>query len=207
MAGFDSPIETQMAAALEQFPSKTVELRREFGMTYESARATAIKELEQLERYGKSMLVYPHVKIGPYEVDFLLLTRNRHRDVVAIVVECDGHEFHEKTKEQAATDKRRDRYLALHSILVLRFAGSEVWADANECAQETLRTAECYRSGPRSTIWLGYLSEDEQQARMEDDYRKVMEKELQKYREQERRLEMRRYKEALELEQSEGYYP
>jgi hypothetical protein len=53
-----------------------------------------------------------------------------------IAVECDGHDFHEKTKEQAAADKARDREIVAAGITVLRFTGSEIWKDAEKCAQE-----------------------------------------------------------------------
>jgi very-short-patch-repair endonuclease len=89
----------------------------------------------------------PQASIGDYRVDFLLTF-----STVAIlvpkpgesppeihveahaVVECDGHEWHEKTKEQARRDKQRDRLLQSFGYPVLRFAGSEIWADAMACA-------------------------------------------------------------------------
>ncbi|MCL6455084.1 MAG: endonuclease domain-containing protein [Alicyclobacillus sp.] len=60
-------------------------------------------------------------QIGKYRVDFAV----EYGDV-KIVIECDGHEFHEKTKEQAARDKKRDRYLASQGYTVLRYTGSEI---------------------------------------------------------------------------------
>lgn len=53
-----------------------------------------------------------------------------------LIVECDGHDFHEKTKEQAARDKRRDRTLQALGYKVFRFTGSEVYKDAIACAKE-----------------------------------------------------------------------
>ncbi len=46
-----------------------------------------------------------------------------------IVIEVDGHEFHERTKEQAQRDKSRDRALTGAGYRVLRFTGSEVFRD------------------------------------------------------------------------------
>lgn len=46
---------------------------------------------------------------------------------VALAVECDGHDFHEKTKEQARRDKSRDRILISHGIHTIRFTGSEIF--------------------------------------------------------------------------------
>jgi hypothetical protein len=44
-------------------------------------------------------------------------------------LEFDGHDFHEKTKEQARRDKQRDRSLTLAGWKVLRFTGSETYRD------------------------------------------------------------------------------
>jgi very-short-patch-repair endonuclease len=53
-----------------------------------------------------------------------------------VVIECDGHDFHERTKEQAKRDKSRDRYMQSIGFRVLRFTGSEIHADALRCAHE-----------------------------------------------------------------------
>lgn len=57
-----------------------------------------------------------------------------------VAVELDGHEWHEKTKEQAARDKRRDRILSTHGWLVLHFTGSEIFRDVRRCVKEVART-------------------------------------------------------------------
>ncbi len=53
-----------------------------------------------------------------------------------IIIECDGHDFHEKTKEQARKDKQRDRFFTLEGYEVLRFAGSEIYKDPFKCGEE-----------------------------------------------------------------------
>jgi hypothetical protein len=53
-----------------------------------------------------------------------------------LIVECDGHDFHERTKEQARRDRSRDRYMTSLGFRVLRFTGSEIHRDAEACAQE-----------------------------------------------------------------------
>jgi very-short-patch-repair endonuclease len=55
---------------------------------------------------------------------------------IRIVVEVDGHEWHERTKEQAARDKARDRELQIAGWKVLRFTGSEVWKDPAGCVRQ-----------------------------------------------------------------------
>jgi len=72
-----------------------------------------------------------------FRVDFLIQARvgkRRHK----IIVECDGHIFHEKTKEQAMKDKRRARLLTLEGYIVLNYTGSEIWNNPFGCAREVL---------------------------------------------------------------------
>jgi len=75
-------------------------------------------------------------QIGPYRVDFLFDDHSIDGKRQLIVVECDGHDFHERTKEQARHDKKRDRYFAAMGYRVLRFTGSEIYANAAEVAEE-----------------------------------------------------------------------
>jgi very-short-patch-repair endonuclease len=87
----------------------------------------------------------PQVRIGPYRVDFLLAYRVNTQDSMwenkFVVVECDGHAFHERTKLQAAKDKARDRWLQHQGYKVLRFTGSEIWTNPYRCANEVLERA------------------------------------------------------------------
>jgi very-short-patch-repair endonuclease len=53
-----------------------------------------------------------------------------------IAIECDGHEFHERTKEQAEHDRSRDRALQADGWSVMRFTGRELHRDARKCAAE-----------------------------------------------------------------------
>lgn len=75
------------------------------------------------------------VEGATYRLDFAVIES----DGMRIAVECDGHDFHERTKEQAARDKSRDRALQAAGWRVLRFTGSEIWADPRKCAGEVHR--------------------------------------------------------------------
>jgi len=70
---------------------------------------------------------------------------------VKAIVECDGHDFHERTKEQAARDKSRDRQLQAQGYYVLRFTGSELWNNSNGCAREAdeFLTESAYRAAAK----------------------------------------------------------
>lgn len=81
-------------------------------------------------------------QVGQYRVDVML-----ENDSIRVAVECDGHAFHERTKEQAAHDKRRDRFLQGAGCRVLRFTGSEIFHDADRCAREVLSIAATLARG------------------------------------------------------------
>ena len=51
-------------------------------------------------------------------------------------IECDGHDFHEKTKEQATHDKQRERDLIAEGYIVIRFSDSEIYRNPFKCASE-----------------------------------------------------------------------
>lgn len=96
---------------------------------------------EHLEAFGPTAdgevlaFLSPQAEIGGYRVDFLLwFLCGRH--AAGVVIECDGHNFHEKTKEQAARDKARDRSLLTAGYPVMRFTGSEIYADPLACAEQ-----------------------------------------------------------------------
>lgn len=71
----------------------------------------------------------------PYTPDFALRARS---DEPPLIIELDGHDFHQKTREQVEHDKRRDRWFAAKGLHVLRFTGSEVWRDASAVVAEIL---------------------------------------------------------------------
>lgn len=90
--------------------------------------------------------------LGEYRADFLVtyedgygswaLRQNGSKDgplAVSIIVECDGHDFHDRTKEQASRDRKKDRFLQSTGLPVFRYTGSDIWKDACACAHETMQ--------------------------------------------------------------------
>jgi len=55
-----------------------------------------------------------------------------------LVIECDGHEFHEKTKAQVKKDNERDYDLKMAGYDVLHFSGSQIYNEPFRCANEAL---------------------------------------------------------------------
>lgn len=83
--------------------------------------------------------LYNQVIIENYRVDFLLARFCwKTRSHKFLVIECDGHDFHERTKEQAKKDRERDRRLQELGFTVFRFTGSEIWADPMACANQIM---------------------------------------------------------------------
>ena len=95
-----------------------------------------------------TVTIMPQSQIGEYRVDFLI---EYEQDIIetddqgndkgvqfrsSIIVECDGHDFHEKTKAQASKDKKRDRVLQSVGYRVFRFTGSDIYKDPISCAEE-----------------------------------------------------------------------
>jgi very-short-patch-repair endonuclease len=80
-------------------------------------------------------------------VDFLFddFHENKRR---LIIVELDGHDWHERTKAQATRDKKRDRALVTAGYRVLRFTGSEIYASPGECLQEVIEAILAARREP-----------------------------------------------------------
>ena len=84
----------------------------------------------------------PQYPCGKYNIDIAVLIKWRGDETLCIAVECDGHDFHEKTAAQAAHDKRRDRELQKAGYFVFRFTGSEIVRDSKRVAREIAKFAD-----------------------------------------------------------------
>lgn len=152
----ESPIEKMMFVAL------TLAGRERFDEVVLKRESLEFRELrEGIDR----LIIEPQHKVGNYRVDFLVTLVSKypvdkpdgdgyevHEMRHEIIVECDGHEFHERTKEQAKKDKKRDRALLDLGFRVYRFTGSEVWNDPFDCAWQVIenlrqRDLESHKEG------------------------------------------------------------
>jgi len=96
----------------------------------------------KMSNYGHEVDIIPQHKIDKYRVDFLFIVDRKKQ----FIVECDGHDFHEKTKEQVIKDNIRDRYFLMRDIPVFRFSGSEIFNSSDHLAYEILITYIALRS-------------------------------------------------------------
>ena len=136
----ESPIEDAMLLALTLVASD----RLEEGNVYYTANRYRV-EADDLEY----LTIEPQAEIGEYRVDFLVTLSSRVALVefqpdaatvrriapygtvdTQLVVECDGHEFHDRTRTEASRDRSRDRALQSVGFPVLRYTGSDIWRDA-----------------------------------------------------------------------------
>lgn len=138
----ESPIEQMLLLALKTYGDEVASIHR---YSYDSPSCIRDASVEPPTAWN-NLVIQSQASTGKYRVDFKLTYRETGKDFCKenqsdfiarqVLVECDGHEFHEKTKEQAANDKKRDRELAAKGYTVLRFTGSEIWKDPFKCAEE-----------------------------------------------------------------------
>lgn len=116
----ESPIESMF---LEQFCAAAGEWGYGIGQSVKVPSETIVVQLQ--------------ARVDRFRVDFLI-TFDFFGNMIELIVECDGHQWHERTKAQAAKDRARDRALQSLGYEVLRFTGSEINASPLRCASEVL---------------------------------------------------------------------
>jgi very-short-patch-repair endonuclease len=88
---------------------------------------------------NRALNIFPQMDITCgkkiYRVDFEINTIVNGKEK-SVVIECDGHEFHEKTKQQAIKNRQRERDLIKIGYTVVRFTGSEIFNNLYKCINE-----------------------------------------------------------------------
>ena len=96
--------------------------------------------LEMSERHGLVLEPQHRVQVGQQEFRIDFLVKNPSGNV-QLAIELDGHEFHEKTREQATRDRKRERQITAQGFTVLRFTGYEIVRDVGRCVDEVVEFA------------------------------------------------------------------
>lgn len=129
--GMESPIEHLFwIACLAMSPPRYVEINPEY-----------YHDSEGEPRLGYGLYVRPQAVIGKFRVDFLISPGGgmaKGKFEPGVIVELDGHAFHDKDARQRSYEKARDRFLMAQGYGVLHFTGSDVVADPFKCAHEAL---------------------------------------------------------------------
>lgn len=56
-----------------------------------------------------------------------------------LVIECDGYDFHQKTKEQVIRDNERELALKFAGFDVIRFSGSQIYRNPLKCVDDAYK--------------------------------------------------------------------
>lgn len=147
----ESDIERLMATAIHAEMIVNGTLTRSFGnhiapcKPFELDDGTPINFDAWIRRYcnrtywKQGIFGFLQARIDGYRIDFLVgALSSLDAKPEWAVVECDGHDFHEKTKEQARRDKKRDRHFTAKGYHVFRFTGSEIYHDPGACARQVV---------------------------------------------------------------------
>ena len=73
-------------------------------------------------------------KIGPYYADFYVERGDR-----KVVIELDGHAFHDKDEKQRQYEKKRDRYMQKEGYNIFHYTGSEINSDPTGIVSEVFK--------------------------------------------------------------------
>lgn len=152
--GSESPIEARLLTELldgaDVFSSEEA-IVRGLGVDTSSPHRVIRARL----RFGVDAVIVPQCRVAAEMVDtsawIPVATPKRLRlDLavvvpsrsVAVAVECDGHAYHDRTAEQAAADRSRDRALQVLGWNVARFTGTDINREAKTVAVAVLRFCE-----------------------------------------------------------------
>ncbi|ALN73550.1 endonuclease domain-containing protein [Aureimonas sp. AU20] len=141
---YNADLAYELEEQFEQYCESPIEVA--FGVAFVMAARSAGVDVEIFPksqanlRSGSKAVFYitPQVDLLGYRADFVagLYIAN---DKKMVVVECDGHAFHNITKETVSRDRRRDREMQAAGWRVLRFTGSDIHRSAFDCADEVMR--------------------------------------------------------------------
>ena len=117
----ESPIEQLLSLALENLNIKNIYKYNPFIDVVE------IEKQKEIQCENKK-----------YRVDFCIPVIYKNQENKSFIIECDGHEFHQKTKEQVERDNTRMRDLQKQGYEVIKFSGTEIWHRPYKCASDIL---------------------------------------------------------------------
>lgn len=114
--------------------------------------------LERKDQDGclTEVYLFSDVPILSYRADLYLRCEG-----YSLAIECDGHDYHDRTKQQAAYDRSRDRDLLKLDISTIRFTGSEIHHSPDRCAADVwaiVRMFDARSASSQHTFSLGWKS-------------------------------------------------
>lgn len=115
----ESPIEQLLAIELESLKLENIYIYNPY------IDVISINKQEIVETKNKK-----------YRVDFLIPVIYKNQENITFIIECDGYEFHQKTKKQVEKDNIRQRDLQEAGYEIIRFSGTEIYNRPAKCALE-----------------------------------------------------------------------
>lgn len=115
----DSPIEAQIGAAILMFFER-------------AGKPLKLCKMIDLKKPADELVLVPQFAWGYYRSDWAILNPTLSG---ALLIECDGKEFHSST-EQRKHDWQKDANAHDRGYLTMRFTGSQIFRDADGCAQK-----------------------------------------------------------------------
>ena len=85
-----------------------------------------------------------------YFSDFAICVETEDDILGLLLVECDGHEFHQKTKQQVEKDNIRQYELKMAGYDILRFSGSQIYNEPFKCANDVFDYAMLKLNGGKN---------------------------------------------------------
>lgn len=113
------------------------------------------KDLNDDDRIIADADITVHIQypVASYRVDFAVevsMTLNSKTMREWIAVECDGYDWHHKTREQVTRDKAREREIVAAGFKILRFSGTEIHRDCTDAAFQIHKLAVAIIDGWRA---------------------------------------------------------
>lgn len=130
----DTPIELALHAAI------IVEARFGGGIEFEVISPRRGERFNWQDGSTRNLVIESQIDVEGRRVDFVVSVLGENGPEY-LVVECDGHEYHERTPQQAARDHAHVWALQSSGTKVRRFTGTQIWRDPCGCADQVIQWA------------------------------------------------------------------
>ena len=121
---------------------------------YVAFQTVCLFRRNELPEYANCMFANPQCEVEAsghkYIADFAICRETDEEWHGIFLVECDGHEFHQKTKQQVERDNLRQYNLKMAGFDILRFSGSQIYKDPFKCANDVFDYAMLKLNGGKN---------------------------------------------------------
>lgn len=89
------------------------------------------------DNYDACYKLHKQYRIGKYRADFAIVANENYGfqgSNYKVVIECDGHEYHNKTADQVLRDRDRDVEMRFKGYEIFHFSGTQIFDTPTRCA-------------------------------------------------------------------------